>query len=54
MRLQKGFAIFYSLVYFDGEIEGDRIVFDYRLNEGVVSKRNGLLILKLMEIGDSI
>jgi hypothetical protein len=35
-------------VYFDGEINGDQIDFDYVIKEGIVSKRNGLLILKLI------
>jgi len=39
----------YQPVYFDGEIENDRIIFDYKIKDGVVSKKNGLLILKLLE-----
>jgi len=39
----------YSPVYFDGEIQNDRIIFDYKLKDGIVSKKNGLLILKLLE-----
>lgn len=38
----------YSLVYFDGETVGNKIVFDYVIKEGIVSKKNGLLILKLL------
>ena len=37
-----------SAVYFDGEINGDQIDFDYVIKDGIVSKRNGLLILKLI------
>lgn len=37
-----------SPVYFDGEINGDQIDFDYVIKDGIVSKRNGLLILKLI------
>jgi len=40
----------YEPVYFDGEIEGDRIIFDYTIKQGIVSKRNGLLILKLLGV----
>ena len=40
----------YEPVYFDGEIEGDRIKFDYTIKQGIVSKRNGLLILKLLGV----
>jgi len=36
-------------VYFDGEIQNDRILFDYILKDGIVSKKNGLLILKLLD-----
>lgn len=35
-------------VYFDGEVEGDNISFDYLIKDGIVSNRNGLLILKLI------
>ncbi len=38
----------YCPVYFDGETVGNRIVFDYVIKEGIVSKKNGLLILKLL------
>jgi hypothetical protein len=37
-----------SAVYFDGKINGDQIDFDYVIKDGIVSKRNGLLILKLI------
>ena len=37
-----------SAVYFDGEISEDQINFDYIIKDGIVSKRNGLLILKLI------
>lgn len=40
----------YEPVYFDGEIEGNRIQFDYKIKQGIVSKRNGLLILKLLGV----
>lgn len=40
----------YKPIYFDGEIEGDKIIFDYVIKDGIVSKRNGLLILKLLGI----
>ncbi len=39
----------YEPVYFDGEIENDRIIFDYEIKDGIVSKKNGLLILKLLD-----
>lgn len=35
-------------VYFDGEISGEQINFDYLVKDGIVSNRNGLLILKLI------
>lgn len=35
-------------VYFDGEVSGDQINFDYLIKDGIVSNRNGLLILKLI------
>ena len=40
----------YEPVYFDGEIQGNRIEFDYLIKSGIVSKKNGLLILKLLGI----
>lgn len=40
----------YDLAYFDGEIQDDKLIFDYMLKNGIVSKKNGLLILKLMGI----
>jgi hypothetical protein len=40
----------YDRIYFDGEIVGDQIIFDYKIKDGIVSKRNGLLILKLLGI----
>jgi len=40
----------YDLVYFDGEIQDDKLIFDYMLKDGIVSKKNGLLILKLLGI----
>lgn len=40
----------YDCIYFDGEIVGNQIIFDYTIKEGIVSKRNGLLILKLLGI----
>lgn len=39
----------YHQIYFDGEIVDDHILFDYKIKEGIVSKKNGLLILKLLE-----
>lgn len=38
----------YCPVYFDGETVGSRIIFDYVIKDGIVSKKNGLLILKLL------
>lgn len=38
----------YCPVYFDGETSGNKIIFDYVIKDGIVSKRNGLLILKLL------
>ncbi|MBO5115925.1 MAG: hypothetical protein J6C25_00290 [Treponema sp.] len=38
----------YAPVYFDGEIDNDKIKFDYKIKEGIVSKKNGLLLLKLL------
>ncbi|MCQ2241704.1 MutS-related protein [Treponema sp.] len=38
----------YCPVYFDGETVGNKIEFDYVIKEGIVSKKNGLLILKLL------
>lgn len=38
----------YCPVYFDGETVGNKIVFDYVIKEGIVSKKNGLLILSLL------
>ena len=40
----------YDLVYFDGEIQDDKLIFDYVLKDGIVTKKNGLLILKLLGI----
>ncbi len=40
----------YDLIYFDGERRGDRLVFDYRVKDGVVSRRNGLDILRILGI----
>ena len=40
----------YDLGYFDGRIEDDNIIFDYTLKPGVVSDRNGLLILEVLGI----
>lgn len=40
----------YDLIYFDGDIIDDRIEFDYLIKDGIVSKRNGLLILRLLGI----
>lgn len=40
----------YEPVYFDGEICNDVIKFDYTIKEGIVSKKNGLLLLKLLGI----
>lgn len=40
----------YDLIYFDGDIIEDRIEFDYLIKDGIVSKRNGLLILRLLGI----
>ncbi len=40
----------YEPIYFDGEIVDDQIIFDYTIKNGIVSKRNGLLILKLLGI----
>lgn len=38
----------YDQFYFDGEIDGERIAFDYRLKPGIVSRRNGLLLLQFL------
>ncbi len=40
----------YDLIYFDGERRGDRLVFDYRIKDGVVSRRNGLDILRILGV----
>ncbi len=40
----------YDLGYFDGEVDGECLKFDYKLKEGIVSERNGLLILKAVGI----
>ncbi len=38
----------YDARYFDGEIRDERIEFDYKLRPGIVSRRNGLLVLKYL------
>lgn len=40
----------YELGYFDGRIENENLIFDYILKPGVVSDRNGLLILEVLGI----
>jgi hypothetical protein len=40
----------YDPIYFDGEIVDKKFNFDYTIKNGIVSKRNGLLILKLLGI----
>lgn len=36
----------YSCYYFDGEINKDKIVYDYKIKQGVVTKRNALELLE--------
>ncbi len=38
----------YENRHFDGEIDGEQIRFDYLLKPGIVSRKNGLLILKYL------
>lgn len=40
----------YKNYYFDGTIEGEQIKFDYLLKPGIVSRKNGLLILRFLGI----
>lgn len=48
LKIAENIKDVYCPVYFDGEPQGNRIVFDYEIKDGIVSKKNGLLILKLL------
>jgi DNA mismatch repair ATPase MutS len=50
IEIAKNLEGLYDLGYFDGNISGKNIVFDFILKPGIVSERNGLLILELLGI----
>ena len=41
----------YDCYYFDGELEGEEIVYDYALKKGIVSKRNAIQLLRYLGLG---
>jgi len=50
IKIAESLAGEYDTCYFDGTLENDSIEFDYNLKDGIVDKRNGLLILKTLGI----
>lgn len=48
IQIAENLSGIYDPIYFDGEISGDRIKFDYLIKDGIVSKKNGLLLLKIL------
>lgn len=50
IKIAESLSDIYETCYFDGVVKSDEIKFEYKLKNGIVDKKNGLLILKTLGI----